>query len=121
MHLLNGLLVVPRAASDIKRILFQIAHDGDCHYAGSGRTVQNLKTQAKVVWVNMDEEIRAFVSSCFKCQFAKAGSATNKGVGTLSPTIPPAIHHTWYVDYKGPFPEDTGYLLAVVEGLSKSV
>ena len=121
LHLLGGLLIVPINASEIKRVLFQIAHDNDCHYAGSGRTVQNLKIQAKVVWIGMDDEVKAYIGSCFKCQFAKSGLATNKGVGTLSPTIPPAIHHTWYVDFKGPMPEDTGYLLAVVEGLSKVV
>ena len=27
--------------------------------------------------------------------------------------------HTLYVDLKGPMPEDTGYLLAAVEGLTK--
>ena len=78
LHLLNGLLIVPRAASDIKRILFQIAHDNDCHYSGSGRTVQNLKTQAKVVWVGMDDEVKAYIGSCFKCQFAKSGLARTR-------------------------------------------
>lgn len=120
LHLHDRLLIVPRGASDIKARLFHLAHDDNCHYSGGGRTVHNLKQQAKVWWSNMDHEIQAFVSSCYRCQFAKTGLHPNKFVGTLSPTIPPFVNHTWYVDLKGPMP-DGSYLMAAVEGLVKDV
>ena len=37
------------------------------------------------------------------------------------PTLAPYVNHTWYCDLKGPFPMGTGYLMAVVEPITRRV
>jgi hypothetical protein len=41
-------------------------------------------------------------------------------VGSLNPTIAPYVHHTWYADFKGPFPGG-GHILIVIEALSRYI
>ena len=121
LHLHERRLIVPTGASGIKTKLLDLAHDDRCHYTGAERTLKNLTDQAKVWWVNIADEVATYIKSCFKCAFAKSRHQPNRTVGTLTPTLPPYVNHTWYCDMKGPMPEGTGYLLAVVEGLCKEI
>lgn len=119
LHLHKRRLIVPAAAIGIKSKLLNLAHDDQCHFTGFNRTLQNLSSQAKVWWESITEDTDAYIKSCFRCAFAKARHSPVDTVGTLVPTIPPHVMHTCYVDTKGPFPDGSGYLMAVVEGLSK--
>jgi len=65
----------------------------------------------------MGDDVKAYVVSCGKCQMVETGHKPTE-MGELEPTVPPHVHHTWYADFKGPMPNGTGYLLAVVEGVS---
>ena len=114
-------LLVPDGAQDIKTTLMRTAHDNNAHYMGAQRTIIHLQTQARVHWKNMHEEVQKYVNSCFRCQIAKANSHGKAWSGSLSPTLSPCVHHTWYVDMKGPFPHGTGYLLSCVEAASRMV
>jgi len=120
LHLLERRMIVPAKADELKQALLRLAHDDEAHISGAERTVLQLKRQARVVWLNMDKDAEAYIGSCFRCQFTKAGHHEGK-IGTSTPTIPPYVYHTAYADLKGPLPNDTGYILAVVEGISKCV
>jgi hypothetical protein len=98
-----------------------MAHDHRLHYTGYSRTLRALVVEAKVSWVNMDKDVREYVGSCLRCQIGKAASHKVADVGTLQPTLAPWYNHTWYIDLKGPLPHDTGYILVVVEALSRMV
>ena len=117
--LFKNRLVVPKASVDIKSALLKLAHDDDCHLAGSGRTLQALYRHARVMWVGISEDVVQYVNSCYRCQFAKAPAHKPAATGSLSPTLPPYLHHTWYLDLKGPMPDGSGYVVCVVEGLSR--
>jgi hypothetical protein len=119
--LFQNKLVVPRTARELKETLMRMAHDDAAHFAGAERTVLHLQTQARVYWVNMSDDVSRYVNSCFRCQFAKAGSKEKAMEGLLAPTISPHVHHTWYVDLKGPMPHGTGYIMAVVESITRMV
>ena len=119
--LFDNKLLVPVDSKDIKNQLLYMAHDELAHYCGSGRTLQQLRRQARVHWVNMQRDVEQYVSSCFKCALGKAESFHEAKRGELSPTIAPHVHHTWYADLKGPFPHGTGYLLVVIESLTRFV
>ena len=114
-------LLVPQQAGAIKDTLLRMAHDDNAHYMGAQRTLIHLHTQARVHWENMHVDVQKFVNSCHRCQFAKAEAHGKQLVGKLSPTIAPSVHHTWYVDMKGPMPHGTGYLMAVVESITRMV
>ena len=119
LHLRERKLIIPSAALGIKATLLHLAHDDQCHYTGTSRTLYNLRDQAKVWWESIEQDTASYIKSCFRCAFAKARHSPSSNVGHLVPTIPPYVMHTIYVDLKGPMPEDTGYLLGAVEGLSK--
>jgi hypothetical protein len=93
-----------REASELKAALMHLAHDDAHHVAGGERTMLHLQQQARVYWVGMHEEVQHYVDTCFRCEFAKAVSHSPAKVGELNPTIAPGLHHTWYVDLKGPMP-----------------
>lgn len=120
IYLFDLRLLIPRGASEIKAVLMRMAHDDVAHYTGANRTIENLVRQARVHWVGMHDDVTEYVKSCFRCEFVKTA---HKPVarGTLSPTVPPHVHHTWYVDLKGPMPHGTGYIMAVVEALTRFV
>jgi hypothetical protein len=118
LHLWKDRLIVPESAAAIRKQLMQMAHDGGLHYTGASRTQWALTNQARVHWRGIDRDVKEFVASCFKCTFAKADHVKATDVGTLSPTVAPWIHHTWYADMKGPLPHETGYILVVVEALT---
>ena len=111
-------LLVPSKATALKQLLLRMAHDDQAHYSGTDHTLENLIRGARVTWVGIDADVRQYIASCFKCTFAKAPH-TKRKVGTLSPTAPPHVHHTWYIDLKGPMPWGTGYLMAVVEATTR--
>ena len=118
--LYDGRLVVPQEATGVKSVLMRMAHDDVCHYTGAERTLVNLVRQAKVYWVGMADDVTKYVKSCYRCEFAKAPHATGQR-GQLNPTVSPHVHHTWYVDLKGPMPYGTGYLMAVIEAVTRKV
>lgn len=111
--------VVPRDATSIKHLCMRMCHDDQNHIAGVGRMLVALR--AMVHWEDMDAEVTKYVGSCVRCQFAKAKSHAPAKVGTLTPTVAPYVHHTWYVDLKGPLPHHTGYILVVVEAFTRFV
>jgi len=113
-------LIVPSNARELKEVLMRLAHDDNAHYSGADRTLRCLVTQAKVHWVGMDAEVYKYVASCFRCQFAKANRRED-AAGTLTPTLAPYVNHTWYADLKGPMPFDTGYILVIVEAITRLV
>jgi len=119
--LFKSRLLVPDGALEIKTTLMRLAHDNNAHYMGAQRTLIHLQTQARVHWKNINEDVQKYVNSCFRCQMAKANSHGKAWTGMLSPTLTPAVHHTWYVDMKGPFPHGTGYLLSCVEAATRMV
>ena len=121
LHLYRGRLIVPEAATELKTILMRMAHDDNEHYSGAQRTVVHLQAQARVHWVGLQADVQKYVNSCFRCQIAKAESHGKRKVGTLQPTAPPGVHHTWYADMKGPLPHGTGYIFAVVEAVTRMV
>ena len=114
-------LLVPRDAVAIKQVLLRMAHDDVAHYTGADRTLSNLTRQARVHWVGMHDDVAKYVKSCFRCTFAKAASHSPGPHGQLTPTVSPHVHHTWYVDLKGPMPYGTGYILAVIEAVTRFV
>ena len=69
----------------------------------------------------MAQDVDEYVASCFRCQFAKAATHGTAQRGELTPTLAPHVHHTWYADLKGPLPHGTGYILVVVEALTRFV
>jgi len=119
LALFDNRLVVPQGARNLKTLLLKLAHDEDAHFRGTDRTLAQLKRQVRVHWVGMDKDVAAYIEECWRCKFAKPPAHKPALVGTLSPTLPPYVHHTWYVDLKGPMPHGTGYLLAVVEPLTR--
>jgi hypothetical protein len=114
-------LVVPSDADDLKTVLMRMAHDDSAHFAGVSRTIMNLHVQARVHWVNLADDVEKYVSSCYRCQYAKPQSHVPKSKGELNPTLAPSVHHTWYADLKGPMPHGTGYILAIVEAVTRLV
>jgi hypothetical protein len=120
IRLYHNKLLVPQGATDIQRQLLNLAHDDNLHYLGGERTLLNLQRHARVHWHGIDTAVKDYVSSCFKCQLAKLPHGKPEG-GQLVPTLAPHVHHTWYADFKGPMPDDTGYILLVVEALSRAV
>ena len=112
-------LVVPRGATEIQQTLLRMSHDDTAHYTGAERTLYNLKHQARVHWKNMDIDANKYIASCVRCQFAKTPHKP-ASVGELSPTIPPHVHHTWYVDLKD-MPGTSGYLMCSIEAISRYV
>ena len=120
LFLHKGRLIVPAGAVMLQQVLLRHAHDLGMHYTGTSRTLWALQEQARVHWVGIDDHVRQYIRSCFKCNMTK-GAQGKAAAGTLQPTIAPAVHHTWYADLKGPLPHDTGYLLVVVEAVSRFV
>jgi hypothetical protein len=114
-------LVLPKGATDLHLQLLRYAHDSRAHYTGYVRTLHTLHEQAKVHWEGMADDVQRYVKSCYRCAFAKAPSHHPANVGTLEPSLPPHIHHTWYADLKGPLPHGTGYILVTVEAVSRFV
>jgi hypothetical protein len=120
LYLYRDRLIVPRGAVTLKERLMRMVHDGGMHYTGAERTAWALARQARVYWGNIAEDVRHYVSSCFKCAAAKAPHV-KANAGELNPTLAPHVHHTWYVDLKGPMPYETGYIMIVVEAISRYV
>lgn len=119
--LFDGRAMVPHSATDIKSVLLRMAHDDTAHYLGAQRTVWQLQRQARVHWVGMDKDVAEYVDSCYKCSLGKAAMHSKPAmVGTLSPTLAPHVHHTWYADFKEGA-NKIGYLLVIVEAISRSV
>ena len=121
----HGRLVVPKGAHQLKQVLMRAAHDDVAHYTGGERTLWALQVQAKVFWMDMKQEVQAYINSCAECQQVKTRHKAPGG-GHLHPTHPLRPHDTWYVDLKGPMPKgvgstDTGYILLVVEAFSRVV
>ena len=120
MALWKNRVVIPDGASEIKAVVLRMAHDAALHYTGASRTLWAIENQAKVHWVNISQDVEQYIRSCYGCAMAK-GQHVEFGTGTLSPTVAPYVHHTWYVDVKGPLPFDTGSILVIVEALSRYV
>jgi hypothetical protein len=120
LHLFKQRLIVPMGARDIISRLLRAAHDGSSHYLGSGRTMHALAAQARVYWKGIEDDVTEYIRTCFKCAMAKGPHGESR-TGTLQPTLAPHIHHTWYTDLKGPLPHSTGYILVVVEAISRYV
>ena len=116
--LFDGKMVVPQEAKELKEVLMRLAHDDQAHYAGGERTAITLERQAKVWWFSLRRDVTEYVKSCFKCQMVRHPHG-EPGGGSLQPTLAETVHNTWYVDIKGPMPEDTGYLMLVVEAFSR--
>ena len=114
-------LVVPDGATEIKKALLEMAHDEEAHLAGAARTLMHLRMQARVHWTGMDADVNKYVASCFRCELAKVATHGPAQRGTLSPTLAPYVNHTWYVDLKGPLPGGSGYLMGVVEPLTRLI
>jgi hypothetical protein len=121
VYLFKDRLIVPRLEKDIQNVLMRMAHDDTAHFTGASRTYMQLYKQARVYWTGMQEDIRIYIKSCYKCAFAKAESHSPAKVGQLSPTVAPYVHHTWYVDLKGPMPHGTGYIMVAVEPITRMV
>ena len=120
LHMKNSRLLIPADANELKQGLLRMGHDDNAHYVGGERTVENLLL-AKVWWEGLEQDAQAYVDSCFRCKVAKPPSHKPAEAGSLNPTISPHVHHTWYADFKGPLPHDTGYILLVVESLTRMV
>ena len=119
LYLYKGRLIVPTSAVILKETLMRLAHEGSMHYTGAARTLWALTKQARVHWVGIDTDVAKWVQSCYRCAFAKSAHGKVSDIGTLSPTVAPRIHYTWYADLKGPMPFDTGYILVIIESLSR--
>jgi hypothetical protein len=113
-------VIIPEGCTEIKAVVLRLAHDAAMHYTGASRTQWAIENQARVHWVNIHNDVEQYVRSCFGCAMAK-GQHVYFGAGTLSPTVAPYVHHTWYVDVKGPLPNNTGSILVIVEALSRYV
>jgi len=119
--LYDARVMVPDGAKDIKSVLLRMAHDDTAHYLGAQRTLWQLQRQAKVHWVGMEKDVAEYVDSCYQCSLGKAAMHSKPAmVGTLSPTLAPYVHHTWYADFKEGA-HKIGYLLVVVEAISRAV
>ena len=116
----NGRMVVPNGEDDIKKTCLGMAHDDTMHYTGGDRTLWALQQRAKVVWHSMRHDVALYVASCHRCQMVKTPHGKPDDTH-LHPTLAPHVHHTWYLDFKGPFPGNSGYVLMCVEAVSRSV
>ena len=121
IYLYRNRSIVPSHANDLKRVLMRMTHDDEAHFPAVDRQLWALRHQARVYWVGMDDDVAAYVKSCFRCAFAKPRAHGPARVGQLTPTLAPYPHHTWYVDLKGPLPHGTGYIMCVVEAFSRMV
>ena len=115
-------LLIPASehAKPLRDALLRGAHDENYHYAGAERMVAMLRDHARVYWRGLPKDCSEYVNTCVRCKFAKS-QHTKQLVGTLTPTVPPYVHHTWYVDVKGPMPNKSGSLLVIVEALTRYV
>jgi hypothetical protein len=121
LQLYNNRLLIPSGETELKGELMKMAHDvTSLHYAATERTAWALINQVGVWWKGIHGDVEQYIRSCFRCQFAKGSHSKNEGVGTLNPTIAPFVHHTWYADFKGPFPGG-GHILLVIEAISRFV
>lgn len=117
VHLFRGHAIVPRDADALKQQLLRMAHDRQYHLPGTDRTLQTLQRQAKVHWEGMAADVLGYIKSCVRCTLATDHGPLKKG--TLAFTHSPKPHFTWYVDFKGPMPFGSGYLMAVVDAFSR--
>ena len=121
LHTFDGCAIIPDNAVSLQQELLTLAHDHNSHYTGTERTIIALRSQCRVWWRSLPSDAARFISSCFRCSFAKTASHGKLPTGTLSPTASPHVHHTWYADFKGPLPYNTGYLLCIVEAVTRFV
>ena len=117
--LFKNRLLVPMNAAAIKSVLMRMCHDECFHYPGGERTLSNLHTQAKVTWVGIDRDVQEYVKTCYRCEWTKSTTEDMARRGQLNPTLAPSVDHTWYMDFKGPMPHGSGYILAVVDAISR--
>jgi hypothetical protein len=109
-------LLVPLGNVELKRLLMAHAHDERAHLPARDRVYQELAQ--RVYWVGMHADIEDYVRQCVRCQFVKTPHKPSTA-GELSPSLPPYVNHTFYIDLKGPLPPGKQYILAVVEGVSR--
>lgn len=119
VRLFHGRALVPRGAYELKRKLMFMAHDAFYHLGGMDRTLITLQNMARVHWERIAADVAAYVKSCVRCQFARDVPPPKKGMIEFTHSTGP--HHTWYIDFKGPMPHGTGYLMAVVCSYSRFV
>ncbi|KAG9221807.1 hypothetical protein CCMSSC00406_0006750 [Pleurotus cornucopiae] len=121
----NGLLyvadhlVVPRV-TDVRKSLFQMAHDCLSHF-GSAKSYAAL--QKTFYWPHMCRNLEeSYIPGCVDCQHNK--SPTSKPVGPLhSLDVPDGRFQNITLDFVGPLPEDDGYnyLLTITDRLDADI
>jgi Integrase zinc binding domain len=105
----------------LRNSLLFLCHDDADHLTGSSRMIYALIQQCRVHWRGLHADVAHYIASCFRCQFAKAAKHKPSLTGTVNPTMAPRPHHTWYLDLKGAMPKETGYILVIVEAVSRYV
>jgi hypothetical protein len=111
--------VVPAAAVAIRARLLREAHELQYHMGAGDRTQHQLQRSGHVWWSTIGDDASRHVATCTRCTLAK--DVDPPKYGSLVPTLAPHPFHTWYMDFKGPGPNGTGYLLAVVCPLTRFV
>lgn len=116
----DGKVLVPPGASEVKLSIFRECHDvATSGHLGSAKTIALVRRRFE--WRGMNEEIRAYVSSCDACQKNKPVSASPQGLLQPLP-IPPHPWHTVSMDLITSLPRTPrGHdaILVVVDKLSK--
>ncbi|CAD6186088.1 unnamed protein product [Caenorhabditis auriculariae] len=115
------LLILPRADAITKSIIQEVHNDPITGaHLGATKTAQAIKR--RLVWTNIDDDVRLFVAQCTKCQKRKpnAWQATREPLGSLP--IGDAPGQRWHIDVLGPLPitaRQNRYILTMVDAFSK--
>ena len=103
----NNAVWIPSSATDIITELMSLSHD-NCGHSGVVATLHRLR-DANVQWVNMDNIVRSYVTSCHTCTTSRSKPSKFKH-GRLGSylDIASAPGHLLVADYAGPFPVGDG-------------
>lgn len=109
--------------TELRAAILRAAHDDpESGHQGATKTLARLTPH--VHWASMQQDVRAYVGSCERCQLAKKAPHRNQGLA--SPMPAPFRKWAWVaLDLVGPLtasgPEQHTAILVVVDKLSKRV
>ena len=111
----DGKMVIPEDADDLKMRLCVVAHAGRAGHRGINTTIKSL--QGLYFWVNMAEDVKAFIKDCLHC-IVVGGSRVPRPLGsTVVATKPNEVLHMDFL--KLPLSTDGFcYVLVIKDGMS---
>jgi transposase InsO family protein len=111
----DGKMVIPEDADDLKMRLCVVAHAGRAGHRGINTTIKSL--QELYFWVNMAEDVKAFIKDCLHC-IVVGGNRVPRPLGsTVVATKPNEVLH---MDFLKLSTSNDGfcYVLVLKDGMS---